>query len=80
MMYGWYGIGTWIWMLVVMVLVLGALAALVILLLRRPGISNGSGTLRPAHHEAEKVLNERFARGEIDEDEFTARRAALRSE
>ena len=29
--------------------------------------------------EAERVLSERFARGEIDEAEFTARRAALRS-
>lgn len=32
------------------------------------------------HRDAERVLEERFARGEIDADEFTRRRALLRSE
>lgn len=32
-----------------------------------------------AHHDAERILNERFAHGEIDEQEFTAKRTALRS-
>lgn len=82
MMYGWYdgnwGIGAWILMAVVMVLFWGGLAAVVLFILRRPVTAHGSAWLRPAHHDAEKVLSERFARGEIDEDEFTARRAALR--
>ena len=30
------------------------------------------------HRDAERILSERFARGEIDEEEFTRRRDALR--
>ncbi len=82
MMYGWYGgnwgvIG-WIVMASVMLLFLAGLVVLVVLLLRPRSVAQGDPALRPAHHEAERVLNERFARGEIDEVEFTARRAALR--
>ena len=42
--------------------------------------SSGAGTTRPAPgpNRAEDLLAERFARGEIDEDEFRRRMALLR--
>lgn len=82
MMFGWYGgnwgVVGWIVMAIVMLLFWAGLAVLVVQLVRPRPLTQGDAALRPAHHEAEQVLNERFARGEIDEVEFTARRAALR--
>ncbi len=63
------------------VMVLGMLAfwglviAGVVVLLRRP--HREAGGMVPAHRSAQQVLAERFARGEIDEGEFTQRLAAL---
>lgn len=80
--YGWsdggMGIGAWILMAVVMILFWGGVVALVIYLVRRPSAGHSEHLLLPTHHDAERILNERFARGEIDEAEFTARRGALR--
>jgi putative membrane protein len=81
--YGWsdggMGIGTWVLMALVMILLWGGVVAFVIYLVRRPraGHSEHPSAL-PTHHDAERILNERFARGEIDEAEFIARRTALR--
>ncbi|MCB5294615.1 SHOCT domain-containing protein [Arthrobacter sp. SO3] len=83
MMYGWdgsWGTGAWILMALVMLLFWGGVVTVVILLLRRgqgPAAPGPYGPYAP-HDEAERILNERFARGEIDESELTARRAALR--
>jgi uncharacterized membrane protein len=38
------------------------------------------GTDTKSRHDAEKLLDERFARGEIDEDEFARRREFLSTE
>lgn len=80
---GW-GAGAWV-MLVVMVLLLVMLAVTVWLLLRSgsgsalvPGPASPSGLSGPARSAAEEVLAERFARGELDEDEFRRRRDVLR--
>ena len=62
------GIGAWVAMALLMLL----------FLVRRPHPGEGPAALRPPFHDAERILNERFARGEIDEQEFTARRTALR--
>lgn len=82
MMYGWYGndwgIGGWIAMTLVMLLFWGGLITMVVLLVRRSRGSEGTSSLHPSHHDAERILNERFARGDIDEDEYTSRRTALR--
>lgn len=81
-MYGWgsasLGIVGWIAMAVVMVLFWGGAVAVVVVLLRRSHSDYGLPGFRPSHHEAERILHERFARGEIDETEYLARRAALR--
>lgn len=78
MMWGWggnSGIGGWIVMGLMMLLVWGGIATLVVLL--RGNHSGGRGFQGPSD-DSERILNERFARGEIDETELTARRAALR--
>ncbi|MDQ0028681.1 SHOCT domain-containing protein [Arthrobacter bambusae] len=80
MMYGWggnIGIGGWIAMGLMMLLLWGGIGALVIILLRGSH-TGGRGFHEPPDDDSERILNERFARGEIDETEFAARRAALR--
>jgi putative membrane protein len=72
--------GGW-WMLLgplTMILFLAAIVALVVLLVRwlvraRPG---GSG-VQPAAKTPLQILQERFARGEIDKEEFEERRRTL---
>ncbi|MGG5173249.1 SHOCT domain-containing protein [Pseudarthrobacter sp. J1738] len=71
----------WALMALMMLIFWGGVVTVVILLLRRSRGSEPpwpSGPYAPAHDEAERILNERFARGKIDETEFTARRTALR--
>lgn len=84
MMYGWngdWGVWAWVLMALMMLIFWGGVVTVVILLLRRgqgPAAPGPYSPYAPSHDEAERILNERFARGEIDETEFTARRAALR--
>ena len=71
--WGWFGA---VMMIVTIVLFWGGLGTVVYLVIRRLGHNN---TNRGAQDRtAEQILDERFARGEIDADELTARRAALR--
>ncbi|MET4781586.1 SHOCT domain-containing protein [Glaciihabitans sp. UYNi722] len=81
-MYGYggdsWGMGGWIAMAVLMVVFWGGVVAVIIVLLRRSHSDPGATSARPSHHEAERILHERFARGEIDETEYLARRTALR--
>lgn len=68
------GAGMW-WAMVVPVVVLAVLVVVGVLILRalwRRGGSTGVGASR-----ALSLLEERFARGEIDQDEFTTRRQQL---
>ncbi|MPZ79028.1 MAG: SHOCT domain-containing protein [Actinophytocola sp.] len=67
--YGWGWLGA-VTMIVTMVLLWGGLITVVIILLRRFNHPAGGP-------DADKILDERFARGEIDEEELTKRRAAL---
>lgn len=84
MIYGWeggMGAGAWVLMALVMLLFWGGLVTVVIVLLRRGRGPDGlepHGPYGAPHDEAERILNERFARGEIDESELAARRSALR--
>lgn len=84
MMYGWYGDGGilgWVVMAVMMLLFWGGVAAVVILLIRsgRAGVGGHSGSSHPPYDDPERILNERFARGEIDANEFNERRMVLRN-
>lgn len=81
MMHGWNGWNAWMgWgsglgvlvMLLLLGLTIAAAIALTRALLPRSGAPRGDD-------DASTVLRARFARGEIDEDEYSARRATLSS-
>jgi putative membrane protein len=68
----WYGGWGWFWMCIAM-LAFWALVAWVIVTLVRQG-SRG----RRSDSDAQTLLEERLARGEIDEDEYQRRRDLIR--
>lgn len=81
MMHGWNGWNGWmgwgsgmgiVWMLLLVGLTVAAAVALARVLLPRSGASRDAD-------DAMSVLRARYARGEIDEDEYNARRATLTS-
>jgi putative membrane protein len=75
---GGWGAGGWILMSLMMVAFWGGLIALVVWLVQ--SVRSDSNPRQPAGFptdRAEEVLAERFARGEIDEDEFQRRRGLL---
>jgi putative membrane protein len=78
---GWGG-GHWIAAIVMMVLFWGVIAAIVITLVRSGRWSRHDHHAAPpagsSTHEAERILHERFARGEIDADEYTRRHDLLK--
>lgn len=84
MMNGWYdnhwGPGGWIAMGLMMLAFWGLVAVLVVYAVRslghRPADHAGAP---PAPDRAQQLLDERFARGEIDADEYNRRREVLRS-
>lgn len=78
-MYGWMmgGAGAWwiVWLLVPL-LIIAAVVVLVVALTRR-GLSEGSGSVAPPNSSARAILDERYARGEIDHEEYMRRRVEL---
>lgn len=77
----WYdngaGWGWWLLMGFGIVALWGFVAVAVSTLVRAP--RDGSSDARPAEPDPRQVLDERFARGEIDADEYRARRTLLGS-
>jgi putative membrane protein len=75
MWYGWSsgGWGAWLLMTVMMLVFWGGLIALVAWAI------HGFGRPSKPKNDAESVLEERFARGEIDADELESRRKVLRA-
>lgn len=78
---GWGG-GKWVGMILMMVVFWGVIAAIAISWTRSNGRSRHTHDSLPvpqaASHDAERILHERFARGEIDEDEYTRRHELLK--
>lgn len=84
--HGWHdGMGDgwwWPFMALMMVAFWGGLAWLLITLIRHGGGGAGSAdsaTLQPRQPSPEEIIQERFARGEIDADEYHHRLDVLRS-
>jgi putative membrane protein len=68
----WYGGWAWLWMCIGM-LAFWALVAWVVVTFVRQSNRGGRGD-----SDAEGLLEDRFARGEIDEDEYRRRRELIR--
>ncbi len=69
---GGWGAGDWVAMSAMMFVFWGAVIALVVWVLRSVRTETPAG-------RADRLLAERFARGEIDDEEFTRSRELLRS-
>jgi len=83
MMWGYdWGWGAWLVMSVMMVVFWGLVIAGIVVLVRYlTGPRQSGGPASDSGREsAEEQLAERFARGEIDEDEYTRRRQLLRAD
>jgi putative membrane protein len=74
--------GMWVAMAVMMTVFVLAAAWVVVTLIRHTGSSQTSHQALPGganQTSAAVILDERFARGEIDADEYTQRKATLQS-
>lgn len=78
-MMGWYhdgsGGGGWVFMMLAMV-AFWVLVALALMVIFRG--TQRSGSPKPERSDPLQILDERFARGEINEDEYQARSSVLR--
>lgn len=81
-MMGWYnnglGWGGWIAMSLMMVAFWGLVIVAVVAIFRRTSKTTSPAELA-ASRDPMRTLDERFARGEIDVDEYHARKSALRN-
>ncbi len=83
--YGWngggWGTGRWVFMAVMMVIFWSAIVAAVFAVVRYSHHHHhvGPQSAGDVHDNALSVLAERFARGEIDADEFAKHRELLRA-
>lgn len=77
----WYGGPGWGWGWLVMSLVMLAFWVLLVLggIALWRGVRDSDRRTGGGRRSAEQLLDERFARGEIDVDEYTRRREVLRS-
>lgn len=73
--HGGMGWGGWVLMALVMVTFWGLVVCAVLALVRRDGASSSSSTSQPG--AARRILDQRLARGEIQLEEYRARREAL---
>jgi putative membrane protein len=73
---GGIGWGGWFVMVAMMVVFWGAIAWVIVTLIRQSGSRARPHTTDAT--EPMRILDERFARGEIDEDEYQRRRTILR--
>ena len=82
-MMGWYhdgvGWGGWLLMTLMMLAFWALVIFAVVAIFRGIGTSSDPET-PPSRHDAMDILQERFARGEIDAEEYDARAQVLRSQ
>lgn len=75
---GWGGWGGWIMMSLAMVVFWGLVIFAVVAIFRGTSKDSERGD-RVTHPDPMQILDERFARGEIDVDDYHARREVLRT-
>ena len=71
------GWGGWLGGALMMLIFWGGLGVLIVFLARAFGARPSQGEGKHDRPDAREILSERFARGEISEDEFEQRRRAL---
>ena len=76
---GGWGVGGWLAMSLMMIVVWGLPIALVVWAVRSSFHRDRPSETTPPRPDAEQVLAERYARGEIDESEFAHRQEVLRT-
>lgn len=72
--YGWFG---WLMGPVMMLVFLAIATAVIVLVVRALGGFSRNNSVPTAHTDAVGTLKERFARGEIDKEEFEEKRKIL---
>lgn len=81
MWHGYWSAGDWVWMALVMVVFWGLVVAGIVWLVRRAG--GAAAPIEPPDSgqgpTAQQILDERYARGEISEEEYRHRRDLLRT-
>lgn len=75
--HGGWGAGEWLAMSLMMILFWGAVIALVVWLVHAVRSGRRVDAVTPSKPPADDVLAERYARGEIDDEEYTRRRRVL---
>ena len=83
--YGYYSTGDWLWSVISTALFIGLFVAAIMLVVRvftgprQPGVAGTRPAWRTSEAEgAERILAERYARGEISEEEYQGRLEVLR--
>ncbi len=76
---GGWGWGAWVAMAFVMVVFWAAVITAVVTLARSSGHEHQHPPVGSGEGEALRILDQRFAKGEIDPDEYARRRDILRS-
>jgi putative membrane protein len=84
MMWGWNGPWDWFWMSLMMLAFVGLACGVIVWIARyasRPGPGEGFPPKPPPEQfTPQRLLEERFARGEIDQEEFEQRSKVLASQ
>jgi putative membrane protein len=73
--WGWAG---WVAMVLMMLIFWGAIAWVVVAVVRHGGLTSSESSRGEQPPDPLRILDERFARGEIDDDEYQRRREVLR--